>query len=99
MIFKGVSRVFHESFKKTFKVFQESFMLHGTHRSFPSRRRACFTNISTIATPPTGGGRLPLNLTYSIQTKKLLANISFVVEVVEKYKLRHNRMKNNNILN
>jgi len=43
MIFKGVSRVFQGSFKKTFKVFQKSFMLHGTHRSFPSRRRACFT--------------------------------------------------------
>ena len=42
MIFKGVSRVFQRSFKKTFKVFQKSFMLHGTHRSFPSRRRACF---------------------------------------------------------
>ena len=39
--FKGVSRVFRESFKKTFKVFQKSSMLHGTHRSFPSRRRAC----------------------------------------------------------
>ena len=42
MIFKGVSRVFHGSFKKTFKVFQKNFILHGTHRSFPSRRRACF---------------------------------------------------------
>ena len=44
MIFKGVSRVFQGSFKKTFKVFQKSFMLHGTHRSFPSRRRACLFN-------------------------------------------------------
>ena len=35
MIFKGVYRVFQGSFKK-------SFLLHGTHRSFPSRRRACF---------------------------------------------------------
>ena len=42
MIFKGVLRVFHGRFKKTFKVFQKSFMLHGTHHSFPSRRRACF---------------------------------------------------------
>ena len=33
MIFKGISRVSRK--------FQESFMLHGTHRSFPSRRRAC----------------------------------------------------------
>ena len=41
--FKGVSRVFQESFKKTFKVFLKSSMLHGTHRSFPSRRRACFS--------------------------------------------------------
>ena len=40
--FKGVLRVFQGSFKKTFKVFQKSIMLHGTHRSFPSRRRACF---------------------------------------------------------
>ena len=40
--FKGVSRVF-QSFKKTFKVIQKSFILHGTHRSFPSRRRACFS--------------------------------------------------------
>ena len=44
MIFKGVSRVFHGSFKKTFKVFQKNFILHGTHRSFPSRRRACFVD-------------------------------------------------------
>ena len=38
----SVSKVFQGSFKKTFKVFQKSFKLHGTHRSFPSRRRACF---------------------------------------------------------
>ena len=31
MIFMGVCRVFKKSFK-----------LYGTHRSFPSRRRACF---------------------------------------------------------
>ena len=41
MILKGVSKVFQGSFKKTFKVFQKSFMFHGTHCSFPSRRRAC----------------------------------------------------------
>ena len=45
MIFKGVSRVFQGSFKIAFKVFQKSFTLHGTHRSFPSRRRACFYRI------------------------------------------------------
>ena len=43
MIFEGVSRVFQGSFKKTFKVFQNSILLHDTHCSFPSRRRACFT--------------------------------------------------------
>ena len=37
----SVSKVFQESFMKTFRVFQKSLMLHGTHRSFPSRRRAC----------------------------------------------------------
>ena len=44
IFFKGVSRVFQGSFKTTFKVFQKSFMLHGTHCSFPSRRRACFSS-------------------------------------------------------
>ena len=39
--FEGVLRVFQGSFKKTFKVFQKSFMLHGTHCTFPSRRWAC----------------------------------------------------------
>ena len=38
--FKGVSRKFQE----TFKVFQKSIMLQGTHRSFPSRRRACLSD-------------------------------------------------------
>ena len=51
---KDVSRVFHDfqgsfksvsrSFKKTFNAFQKSLMLHGSHCSFPSRRRACFRN-------------------------------------------------------
>ena len=41
MILEGVFRVFQASFKKTFKLFQKRFMLHGTHRSFPSRKRAC----------------------------------------------------------
>ena len=47
-----VSRVFHDfqgCFQSVSGKFQEkfegvsikSFMLHGTHRSFPSRRRAC----------------------------------------------------------
>ena len=40
--FQIVPKVFQGRFKKTFKVFQKSFMLHGTHHSFPSRRRACF---------------------------------------------------------
>ena len=49
--FKDVSRVFNDfqgcfqsvsrNFKKTFKMFEKRFMLHGTHHSFPSRRRAC----------------------------------------------------------
>ena len=39
--YEGVSRVFQGSLKKTFKVFQKSFMVYGTHRSFPSRGRAC----------------------------------------------------------
>ena len=41
-----VSRMFHDfqgSLKKTLRVFRRSFMLHGTHRSFPSRRRACYS--------------------------------------------------------
>ena len=33
---KSVSKVFQGSSRKTFKVFQKSFMLHGTHHSFPS---------------------------------------------------------------
>ena len=56
--FKGFSRVFHESFiddevlrmfrgrfmifMGVCRVFKKSFKLYGTHRSFPSRRRACF---------------------------------------------------------
>ena len=43
MIFKVVFRVFQGGFKKTLKVFQKNFILHGTHRSFPSRRRACYS--------------------------------------------------------
>ena len=42
MIFKGVSKVFQVSFNKTFKMFQKSFMLYGTHRRFPSREAAMF---------------------------------------------------------
>ena len=56
-IFKGVSlrsqvcfhndsEVFLGSFKKMFKVFQRSFMLNVTHRSYPNRRRACFNLFS-----------------------------------------------------
>ena len=36
--FQSVSRKFQENFQGVSK----SFKLHGTHRSFPSRRRACF---------------------------------------------------------
>ena len=38
-IFKGVSRKFQDKFQGVSK----RFMLHGTHRSFPSRRRACLS--------------------------------------------------------
>ena len=45
-----VSRVFQEFFKevsrKRSRCFKKSFMLHGTHRSFPSRRRACLIPFS-----------------------------------------------------
>ena len=45
MIFKGIHRVFQRCFKeisrKISMCFKKCFMLHGTHRSFPSRRRAC----------------------------------------------------------
>ena len=44
----GSSRVFQGSFKKMFKVFQISLMLHVTHRSYPSRRRACFLQRTEI---------------------------------------------------
>ena len=52
--FKEVSRVFKESVKCVSKKFQGCFknvlmkfcfailLLHGSHRSYPSRRRACF---------------------------------------------------------
>ena len=45
--FKGVSRVFEESLKGCFKSVSMKFcfailFLHGSHRSYPSRRRACF---------------------------------------------------------
>ena len=39
--FKSVSKVFQGCSMKACKVFPKSFMLHGTHRSFPSRWRAC----------------------------------------------------------
>ena len=47
-----VSRVYHdfqgcfkEDPRKLSRCFKKSFMLHGTHRSFPSRWRACFLYI------------------------------------------------------
>ena len=46
--FKGVSRKFQE----TFKVFQKSFMFYGTHRSFPSRRRACLKHLESFLKLP-----------------------------------------------
>ena len=48
-----VSRVFQEFFKevsrKRSRCFKKSFMLHGTHRSFPSRRRACLVFVQDSA--------------------------------------------------
>ena len=45
IIFKGIPRVcqwrFKEVSRKLSRCFKKCFMLHGTHRSFPSRRRAC----------------------------------------------------------
>ena len=45
MIFKDVPLVFQrclqEVSRKLSRCFNKSFMLHGTHRSFPSRKRAC----------------------------------------------------------
>ena len=42
---KFISKVFYGCFKevsrKLTRCLQKSFMLHGTHRSLPSRRRAC----------------------------------------------------------
>ena len=38
--FQGDHKMFQGSFKKIFRVFKRSLMLHGTHRSYPSRRRA-----------------------------------------------------------
>ena len=43
--FKCVSRKFQGCFQSVLKGFHISFMLHGTHRSFPSRRRACFVRL------------------------------------------------------
>ena len=40
-----VSRMFHDflrAFTECSRCFKKNFMLHGTQRSFPSRRRACF---------------------------------------------------------
>ena len=50
IIFKGVSRLFQGSFKK------KSFMLHGTHHSFPSKRRACFITSGHSGRPRFGIG-------------------------------------------
>ena len=44
----SVSKVFQESLKKTFRVFQKSLMLHVTHCSFPSRRRACYLTLYSL---------------------------------------------------
>ena len=37
----SVSKVFRGSFKKMFNVFLKNFIMFDTHRSYPSRRRAC----------------------------------------------------------
>ena len=51
---KKVSSVFRENVTKSFKGVSKKFLssfvfaillLHGSHRSYPSRRRACFKNI------------------------------------------------------
>ena len=42
--FQSNSKLLQGSFKKILKVFQRSFMLQVTHRSYPSRRRACFSS-------------------------------------------------------
>ena len=39
--FKDVSRVFPEYFKVVSRKLSKKFHVHGTHHSFPSRRRAC----------------------------------------------------------
>ena len=43
--FKCVSKNFKmglKMFTGNFKVFKRSFLLHGSHYSYPNRRRACF---------------------------------------------------------
>ena len=42
--FKGVS----SNLKEGFRVFKRSFMLNYTHRSYPSRRRACFLRLGLV---------------------------------------------------
>ena len=46
--FKSVSKVLQGSFKKILQVFQRSFLLHVTHRSYPSRGRACYVSIENL---------------------------------------------------
>ena len=46
--FNGVSSKFQWCFEELTRMFQESFMLHGTHRSFPSRGRACLLSMSRL---------------------------------------------------
>jgi len=68
-VINGVSRVFQENFPGVSK----KFHVHGTHRSFPSRRRACFfkksfrklwvnSENSSISAPDAGEG--PQNILY-----------------------------------
>ena len=52
--FKGVSRMFHGSFNDVLRKFQgclkivSSVLLHESHRSYPSRRRACFKMVKIL---------------------------------------------------
>ena len=49
--------MFQESFPKKFTAFQRNIMLHSTHRSYPSRRNACFF-VSFWVGEGVGGGQV-----------------------------------------
>ena len=46
--FKTVASVFQENFNVSMKFCFPTFFLHGSHRSYPSRRRACWTSYEQI---------------------------------------------------